>query len=207
MTPTKGTNVKLGSIIVAAIALVVLSACGSSEGQPIPADQVLKPAKGESGWKATDVDGVTITVPTAWDKTGPVDAKPGELYAFQTATNSFGTRGGAQLITLDARRQSAEKMVKALGDQAVAVAGAKDVTTTPLKWPGATSAWYLSYVAYPPKDGKTAPHPTQVLVVDFAKTGQAQATVTALQEDFDKQKMHTILGTLSITDSAGAKSS
>lgn len=197
---------KLGSIFVGLAALLALSACGSS-GDAIPSDQALQPTKGDSAWRATDVDGVTIRTPSAWDKMGPIDARPGQLYTFQTPINSFGTHGGAQLVTLDKRKQSAAKMVKALGDEAVAVAGAKQVTTTPVKWPGATSAWYLTYVAYPPHNGATAPHPTQVLVVDFAKVGQAQATVTALKEDFDPQKMHDILATVTITDKAGTKSS
>jgi hypothetical protein len=199
--------VKLGSIFVGLAALLALSACGSSGDQSVPSDQALQPTKGDSAWPVTDVDGVTINTPSGWDKTGPIDAMPGQLFTFQTPTNSFGTRGGAQLVTLDKRKQSAEKMVKALADEAVAIAGAKQITSTPVKWPGASSAWYLTYVAYPPHNGATAPHPTQVLVVDFAKTGQAQATVTALKEDFSPQHMHAILGTVEITDKAGTKSS
>ena len=207
MNSTKGKHVKLGSILIASMALLVLAACGSGDGQKIPSDQVLRPTKGESVWKTNDDAGVTIAVPSDWEKTGPVDTKPGQLFAFQTATNSFGTRGGAQIITLDKRKQSAEKMVKALGDEAVAVAGAKEVSTTPIKWPGATSAWFLTYVAYPPSKGDVAPHPTEVLVVDFKSGGQAQATVTALREDFAPQKMHEVLGTVTITDKVGTKSS
>ncbi len=207
MNSTKGMYVKLGSILIASIASLVIVACGSGGGQTIPSDQALKPVKGESGWRTNDNGGVTITVPTDWEKTGPIDAKPGRLYAFQTAENSFGTRGGAQLITLEKRKQSAEKMVKALGDEAVAIAGAKEISTKPVKWPGATSAWFLTYVAYPPSNGEVAPHPTEVLVVDFKNGGQAQATVTALREDFAPQEMHKVLGTVTITDKVGAKSS
>lgn len=205
---TKGTRVRLVSIIAMALAMATMTGCGSSDGVKVPSDQALQPAKGDSAWSTKDVRGVTISVPSDWKKIGPLPVgEDGEQYAFQTDENSFGTRGGAQLLTLDKRNQSAEKMVIALRDEAVAVAGAKQISTKAVKWPGATSAWYLTYVAYPPNKGKTAPHPTEVLVVDFEGGGQAQATVTALEEDFAPQKLHTILGTVKVTDSAGATTS
>lgn len=184
-----------------ALAALTLTACGSSGGsQAVIPDQPLRPAMAESGWSATEVKGVTVDVPASWQKTGPITPGPGAtMFTFQTGTNRFGTRGGAQLATFDQARQNAHDTVRALRDEAVAVAGAKQITITKVNWPGAEVAWFMTYVAYPPRNGKVAPHPTEVLVADIDGGGQTQVTVTALKADFGPQHMHRVLGTVHIT--------
>lgn len=58
-------------------------------------------------------------------------------------------------------------------------------------------------MAQVPSKGETAPHPTEVLVVDLRSGGQAQATVTAIEADFEPQKMREVLQTLEILKGAG----
>lgn len=187
---------------ILAFALLALVACGSGNGeQAVPGNQVIKPSAADSAWTTTSVDGVEISVPTTWQKTGPITPGPGaEMFTFQTETNSFGTRGGAQLMTLDNYQHKAADLVENITSEARAVAGAKEITETQLVWPGADDAWLVTYVAYPPSNGEVAPHPTEVLVLDLPGGGQAQATVTSLDEDFEPQHMHEILGTVTITE-------
>lgn len=208
MTSTKGTPVKLGFIAATALAMFALTACGSAGKADVPKDQALKPAVGKSAWATTEVSGVTISVPKSWQRTGPVaQGVGGELFMFQTEENSFGTRGGAQLLTIDKREKKAVDLVTNVTSEAQAVAGAKKITTTHVVWPGAEDAWLVTYVAYPPSNGKVAAHPTEVLLLDLPKGAQAQATVTALEEDFGPQNMHAVLGTVTVTDKVGSKES
>lgn len=103
-------------------------------------------------------------------------------------------------MTLDNYQHKAADLVENITSEARAVAGAKEITETQLVWPGADDAWLVTYVAYPPSNGEIAPHPTEVLVLDLPGGGQAQATVTALDDDFEPQHMHEILGTVTITE-------
>lgn len=207
-TSTKGTTVKLGFIAATALAMFALTACGSGGNVDVPKDQALKPAAGKSAWATTDVRGVTISVPKTWQKTGPVaQGVDGELFMFQTEENSFGTRGGAQLLTIDKREKKAADLVANVTSEARAVAGAKEITKTQVIWPGADDAWLITYVAYPPSNGEVAAHPTEVLLLDLPKGAQAQATVTALKEDFGPQDMRAVLGTVTVTDKVGPQES
>lgn len=200
--------VKLKSSIIA-ITLLVLVACGSSDMEmSVPDNQVIKPAEGDKSWETTDVIGVEISVPADWEKSGPTS--PGldaEQFMFQTTKNSFGTRGGVQLTTLPTLKDSAKNLVRTIEAQVVATVGATQFTSEQIVWPGAKDAWYITYVTHLQNDDKFAPHPAEVLVVDLAGGGQSQVTVTALDEDFEPQRMHEILQTLTITKGAGGSES
>lgn len=194
---------------VVVLALFALVACGSSgtNESAVPKDQIIKPASGEKAWETTDVNGIEISVPSEWTKTGP--SSPGAdavVYRFQTPVNDFGTRGGVQVTTLPKLKKPAKELVKTISAQVSAVIGAKDFKATQIEWPGAKDAWYLSYVAYPPNaDVETAPHPSQVIVADLEGGGQTQVTVSALEKDFEAQHMREVLQTLKISESAGQK--
>lgn len=201
------TRVKLTPVILA-IFLFGLAACGAGNSRDVPADQSLQPSAARTGWAKSDVKGVTISVPTTWQKTGPITPGSGaELFTFQTERNTFGTRGGAQLLTLDTYTHKAADLVANITSEAQAVAGAKEITSTQIIWPGADDAWLITYVAYPSSNGKVAAHPTEVLVLDLPGGGQAQATVTALKENFGSEHMHDVLETVRITKTAGSKMS
>ena len=194
---------KLGFITTTALVMFVLTACGSGEQQDVPKDQTLQPNAGETSWTSNDVLGVKISVPPTWQRTGPITPGPGaEMFTFQTAKNSFGTQGGAQLVVLDKYKHKAADLVENITSEAQAVSGAKKITESQVIWPGADDAWLVTYVAYPPSNGEVAPHPTEVLVLDLPDGGQAQATVTALEEDFGPQQMHEVLGTVTMTKDA-----
>lgn len=202
-------TVRLKTSIIA-LALLALVACGSGNGAEtkVPDDQAIKPNAGESAWKTTSVDGVEITLPGELEKVGPVS--PGAdavMFTFQAPENSFGTRGGVQVVTLPKLKKPAAELADTVVAQARATTGAKRTSKKRIIWPGAKDAWLVTYVAQVPKNGKTAPHPAEVLILDLPGGGQSQATVTALEEDFAPLKMHEILGTLKVTKVVSAKKS
>jgi hypothetical protein len=194
---------------IIAFALLALVACGPGDGEEtkVPDDQAVKPHAGESAWKTTNVDGVEITLPGDLEKKGPVSpGKDAVMFTFQTPENSFGTRGGVQVVTLPKSTKPAAKVADTVVTQTRAI-GATNGTKKHIVWPGAKDAWLVTYVAQVPKNGKTAPHPAEVMILDLPGGGQTQATVTALEEDFASQKMHEILSTLKVTKAVGDKKS
>lgn len=195
---------------IIALTVLALAACGSNAGKEatVPDDQAVQPSAGQSDWETTSVLGVDITVPADLEKTGPIS--PGDdaqMFTFQTPKNSFGTRGGVQVVTLPKRKKTAEELADTIINQAKATTGATKTSKVKVVWPGAEDAWFITYVAQVPQGGKQAPHPAEVLVADLPNGGQTQATVTTIEEDFAPQKMHEILQTLTITGSAGATKS
>lgn len=200
--------VRLKTVIIA-LALLALVACSSSAGvKKVPDDQTIKPQAGDSAWTTTSIDGVEIAVPGDLEKTGPIS--PGDdavMFTFQTRKNSFGTRGGVQVVTLPKLKKSAIELADTVISQAEATIGATETTKVQVIWPGAKDAWLVTYVAHVPMNGKTAPHPAEVLILDLPGGGQSQATVTALDEDFKSLKMHEILETVKITKTAGSRMS
>ena len=200
--------VRLKTAIIA-LALLALVACSSSAGvKKVPDDQTVKPQAGDSAWTTTSIDGVEIAVPGDLEKTGPIS--PGDdavMFTFQTTKNSFGTRGGVQVVTLPKLKKSAKELADTVISQAEATIGATQTKKVHIVWPGAKDAWFVTYVAQVPNGGKTAPHPAEVLIMDLPGGGQTQATVTALEQDFASQKMHKILQSLKITKTAGSQNS
>lgn len=193
-----------------ALALLALVACGPGDGAKtkVPDDQAIKPNAGESAWKTTKVDGVEITLPGDLEKVGPVSPGDGAvMFLFKTKENSFGTRGGVQVVTLPKSKKPAAELADTVVAQAKATIGAKRSSKKHIVWPGTKDAWLVTYVAQVPKNGKKAPHPAEVLILDLPGGAQSQATVTALEEDFAPQKMHEILSTLKVTKAVGAKKS
>lgn len=205
----RGTTVRLRTLTIAVALAAVLTACASDDGEEsVPENRVAQPQDGDASWSATSVLGVEISVPEDWKKVGPISPGDGaEMYTFQTPVNSFGTRGGVQLLTLPTLKRPAEDLVSNITSEARATAGATEITTEQVEWPGATDAWFVTFVAAVPREGETAPHPTEVLVLDLPDGGQTQVTVTALDEDFESQQLHEILQTVTISGGAGGTES
>lgn len=202
-------TVRLKTSIIA-LALLALVACGPGNGEKteVPNDQAIKPNAGESAWRTTSVDGVEITLPGDLEKVGPVSPGAGAvMFTFQTKENSFGTRGGVQVVTLPKSKKPAAELADTVVAQAKATIDAQSTSKKHVVWPGAKDAWLVTYVAQVPKNGKKAPHPAEVLILDLPGGGQSQATVTALEEDFAPLKMHEILGTLKVTKVVSTKKS
>jgi hypothetical protein len=194
-------------LMIAIAGLALLAACGSGSDadadapKEVPADQVLQPTKADASWTAHVVGVVTLSTPETWEAGDPTDPGQGgkaEQVLIQTPVNTFGTRGGAQVAVLEKRKKPAADLVATIESTSRATIGATDFTSEEIVWPGADDAWLLEYVAQVPHDGKTAPHPTQVLLLDLADGGQAQITVSALADSPDEELLSPVLESVTV---------
>lgn len=195
---------RLAAAAMLMLTVTLTAACSSKDsGVPtaddVPSDQVIVPAKAPDDWQSATIDGLSISAPADWEKTGPVAVENGNRVQFKSAASSFGTRGGAQLAVLSDPPSSAERLAKATASEAKATVGADDVKTVEVVWPGASSAWYVSFTADVPREGTTAPHPTASLFLDLPSGAQAQATVTALGTDAAARHLEAALASVTVT--------
>ena len=195
---------RLPGLLVTAALAVVVSACGSGEeseaGGDVPEGQVVAPADAPSGWEVAVYEGVSVATPGGWEESTSQDPEyDATMYNLQTEVNEFGSRGGVQVMTVDAPQRSAEESVNATVTGYQAVVEMSEVETEEIEWPGAESAWFLGFVAEVPNAaGERAPHRVRHLVLDLADGSQVHATVTALADQFDELRMDEVLATVTV---------
>lgn len=164
-----------------AIAVLLLTACGS-DGDDVPGDQPVKPASSvPTGWKTTDLDAVTVATPPDWTKQ--------ETQALTKTVDSTTWRGtvdaegnsaaGAEVRVISKPQQSARRAARSLAINATAKLQGGAIEPVRITWPGATSAYYLTYEAKVGKPGEEKAYGTRTVVFDLKDGRQVQVTALA----------------------------
>ncbi len=182
-------------LIAIALAIVLLSACGS--GDDVPEDQAIKPGSTPSGWTRTDLKAVTVAAPPAWEK-GETKAatETMDVTTWQHPVAGGTSDGGLEVRVISKPQQKAEKAAKALAVSAMAGLEAGKVEPESITWPDATTAFLLSYNATTgPTDAKKT-YVTRTFVLDLDDGRQVQVTSLAAEDSADTKLPERVLSTV-----------
>ncbi len=190
-------------LITIALAVVLLSACGS--GEDVPENQAIKPAEMPSGWTRTDLDIVSVATPPAWEKGETEKATETMDTTTWRQPESGGTsNSGLEVRVISKPQQPAEKAAQALAGSAMAQLEAGRVDPEPITWPDAKDAYYLGYKpTFGPTDDKTT-YVARTFVLDLEGGQQVQVTAIAPDDSEDGAKLpEQVLSTVQLTPSGG----
>jgi hypothetical protein len=117
----------------------------------------------------------------------------------QGEPNEAGTRAGVQVTAVGAPQKNASEMTDIVTQAIGSVHSVEDVEKREITWPGAESAWFVTFVArLTSVRGEQAAHLSECLILDLADGTQRQVTVTAPVAEFETLRMREILASVSV---------
>jgi len=179
--------------------LVLLTACGSG-GDDVPDDQAIKPASTPSGWDRTDLKAVTVAAPPEWEKGATKAAtETMDVTTWRHAASGGTSDSGMEVRVISKPQQKAAKAAKALAISAMAGLEASKVEPKKITWPGAETAYLLSYMATLGQDDQKQKFLTRTFVLDLADGQQVQVTALAIEGSSDAKLPEHVLSTVKLT--------
>jgi hypothetical protein len=185
--------------VTIAVLALLLTSCGSDDGD-VPSDQPIKPVSSTpSGWDTTDLDAVTLATPPDWTKQETQKlTKTLESTTWRSEPLPDGTSAsGAEVRVISSPQQPAKRAARALAIDATAQLQGGSIEPVKVSWPGAKSAYYLSYTATTGEAEEEKAFTTRTLVLDLEDGRQVQ--VTSLSGDPATKKLPAqVLGTVTV---------
>jgi len=179
--------------------LVLLGACGSG-GDDVPDDQAIKPASTPSGWTRTDLKAVTVAAPPAWEKGDTKAAtETMDVTTWRHAASGGTSDSGLEVRVISKPQQEAAKAAKALAVSAMASLEAGQVEPEKITWPGAKTAYLLSYTATSGPGEQKQKFLTRTFVLDLDDGQQVQVTALAINGSADAKLPQRVLSTVTLT--------
>lgn len=164
--------------VVMVLGALLLSACSGEES--VPSDQVVVPSAAPDDWEQRSLAGVTFSTPVAWQELDLPEAEEGTArVGYADEPGPSGSTGGIVVMVVPDASLSAASQARTFLTNAQNQEQASDGSTEEISWPGAQSAWFVSYVAQVGQGEAAAPHPTRHLVLDLDDGTQVQVTVRA----------------------------
>jgi hypothetical protein len=186
-------------LVCVVIALLVLSACGSG-GDDVPDDQAIKPASTPSGWTRTDLKAVSVAAPPAWEKGDTKAAtETMDVTTWRHPVSGGTSDSGLEVRVISKPQQEAAKAAKALAISAMAGLESGKVEPEKITWPGAKTAYLLSYTAAVGPGEQKQKFLTRTFVLDLADGQQVQVTSLAVDGSADAKLPERVLSTVKLT--------
>ncbi|WP_332642749.1 hypothetical protein [Aeromicrobium sp.] len=184
-------------LVALVVPLVLLTACGGSEG--IPDDQELQPASAPSGWDTSTLDLLSLAAPPEWTKDASTSPEKGTtVTAWRTAPVDGQSSAGMEVREITKPDHDAETAAEALAVNAMATMQGGKPDTEQIVWPTAKDAWTFSNEIVAGLDsGNEQTYVSTTFVADLDDGTQVQVLVFTKKGDADDLGAQ-LLGTIKL---------
>lgn len=198
--PSRGTQRLCRRLATLVLAGVLASAC-SDAGEAT--EQRGGGADVPAGWEAAtfgEAVQIQLAAPGDWEEAASTtdDEVAAEAYGLQSEPNELGTRAAVSVSVIGMPPRDAESEVEGMQARARAVQAGEDFSAEEVDWPGAESAWSLSYRAQVMGDDDLVPHLVRIVVMDLPGGEQVHVAVSAPAEEFDALSLSEVLASVTI---------